>query len=279
MLTAGILQCAVCACGAASLQRCSANRNSYELPVLGVFNPSAKPHAHVMLTLRRAHDRGHANHGWLDSHHTFSFAGYKDPNHMGFRALRVINDDRVEAGRGFGTHGHRDMEIVSYVLEGALEHRDSMGTQGVIRPGDVQRMSAGTGVMHSEFNASKTELVHFLQIWLIPSKMGIAPGYEQKTFSAETKRGALRLVASPNGKDGSVTITSDAALYAGIFEAGERATHLLAPGRYAWVHVAKGQARVNGHVLEAGDAAALTNEPHVDIEGTTSGEVLVFDLG
>jgi quercetin 2,3-dioxygenase len=218
-----------------------------------------------MLTLRRAHDRGHANHGWLDSHHTFSFAGYSDPNHMGFRALRVINEDRVEAGRGFGTHGHRDMEIVSYVLEGALEHRDSMGTKGLILPGDVQRMSAGTGVMHSEFNASKTELVHFLQIWLIPSKMGIAPGYEQKTFPAETKQGKLRLVASPEGRDGSVTITSNAALYAGLFS--------------AWVHVAKGQARVNGHVLEAGDAAALTNEPHVDIEGTTSGEVLVFDLG
>ena len=232
-----------------------------------------------MFTIRRSHDRGHANHGWLDSHHTFSFAGYRDPNHMGFRALRVINDDRVEAGRGFGTHGHRDMEIVSYVLEGALEHRDSMGTEGLIRPGDVQRMSAGTGVMHSEFNASKSEFVHFLQIWLIPSKMGIAPGYEQKTFPPELKQGKLRLVASPEGKDGSVTITSDASLYAGIFQPGDRATHLLATGRHAWVHVATGQARVNGHVLEAGDGASLTNEPHVDIEGTSLGEVLVFDLG
>ncbi len=240
---------------------------------------AATTHSLPMQTIRRANDRGHANHGWLDSHHTFSFAGYSDPKHMGFRALRVINDDRVDAGRGFGTHGHRDMEIISYVLEGALEHRDSMGTKGTILPGDVQRMSAGTGVMHSELNGSKSEPVHFLQIWLIPSKLGIAPGYEQKTFSAEKKRGTLCLVASPEGRDGSVTVTSDAAIYAGIFGAGEKATHALAKGRHAWVHVATGEARVNGHALSAGDALALTDEAEVVVEGTTLGEVLVFDLG
>jgi redox-sensitive bicupin YhaK (pirin superfamily) len=231
-----------------------------------------------MMTMRPAAARGHAQHGWLDSFHTFSFADYYDPAHMGFRALRVINEDRVQPKQGFGTHRHQNMEIVSYVLEGGLEHRDSMGTGSVIRPGDVQRMSAGTGVAHSEFNASPTDPVHFLQIWLQPAQAGIAPGYEQKTFSAADKQGRLRLVASPDAADGSVTIHSDARLYAGLFAAGERATLDLAPGRPAWVHVARGRARVNGHELGAGDAAALSDEAAVTLEGVDGAEVLVFDL-
>lgn len=234
---------------------------------------------HVMLTQRLADSRGHAEHGWLDSHHTFSFADYYDPAHMGFRNLRVINEDRVEPGRGFGTHPHRDMEILSYVLEGGLEHRDSMGTGSVIRPGDVQVMSAGTGVSHSEFNASHTEPVHFLQIWLLPERRGLKPGYQQRSFGAADKDGRLRLVASPDGRDDSVTIHTDASIYAGVFAAGQRAEHPLASGRHAWVHVARGTVRVNGHDLKAGDALALSNEPTVTVEGTSSGEVLVFDLG
>jgi redox-sensitive bicupin YhaK (pirin superfamily) len=231
-----------------------------------------------MLTLRPAGERGHADHGWLDSHHTFSFADYYEPAHMGFRTLRVINDDRVAPGQGFGTHPHRDMEIVSYVLEGSLEHRDSMGTGSVIRPGDVQRMSAGTGVRHSEFNGSKTDPVHFLQIWLMPSRNGIAPGYEQKTFSGADKRGRLRIVASPDGRDGSVTIHTDALLYAGLFDQGESARVTLSAGRHAWVHVARGKARVNGQELQEGDGAALSQEPAVVVEGVDGAEVLVFDL-
>ena len=232
-----------------------------------------------MITLRPGSERGLADHGWLRSFHTFSFADYFDPAHMGFRALRVINEDRVAPGKGFGTHGHRDMEIISYVLEGALAHKDSMGTGSVIRPGDVQRMSAGTGVTHSEMNGSKTEGVHFLQIWIIPERQGIAPGYEQKTFSDDDKRGRLRLVASPDGRDGSVTIHSDQRLYAGILDEGASASLALDEGRHAWVHVAKGAARVNGHDLAAGDAAALTDEPIVTVEGVMGGgEVLVFDL-
>jgi hypothetical protein len=231
-----------------------------------------------MITLRPADARGHADHGWLDSHHTFSFADYHDPRHMGFRSLRVLNDDRVAPAKGFGAHPHRDMEIVSYVLEGALEHRDSMGTGSVIRPGDVQRMSAGTGVTHSEYNASKTEPVHFLQIWIVPEKRGAAPGYEQRHFTADDKRGRLRLVASPDGRDGSVTVRQDVALYAGLFGPGERAEHPLAPGRHAWVHVASGSATVNGKALSAGDAAALSDEARVVIEGGDGAEVLVFDL-
>ena len=231
-----------------------------------------------MMKIRRAGERGHADHGWLDSHHTFSFAGYHDPAHMGFRNLRVLNDDRVKAGRGFGTHGHRDMEIVSYVLEGALEHRDSMKNGSVMRPGDVQRMSAGRGVMHSEMNASRTEPVHFLQIWMLPSKAGIDPGYEQKHFPEADKRGRLRLVASPDGRDGSVTVHTDALLHAGLFTEGESATHTLAPGRHAWIHVAKGRARVNGTELTAGDALALSDEPSAHIEGLADAEILVFDL-
>jgi redox-sensitive bicupin YhaK (pirin superfamily) len=231
-----------------------------------------------MITLRRAVQRGHAQHGWLDSHHTFSFAEYHDPAHMGFGVLRVINDDRVAPGQGFGRHSHRDMEIVSYVLAGALEHKDSMGTGSVIRPGDVQRMSAGTGVAHSEFNASQTEPVHFLQIWLLPNARGLAPSYEEKRFSPEEKRGRLRVVASPDARDGSVAIHSDAVLYAGLFDAGEEGTLTLAAGRRAWVHVARGTVRIHGEELGAGDGAALTDERVLRVEGVAGGEVLVFDL-
>src|SRR6478736_107911 len=231
-----------------------------------------------MFTLRRAEDRGHANHGWLESYHSFSFADYYDPKHMGFRSLRVINEDRVEPGKGFGTHSHRDMEIISYVLEGGLEHRDSMQNGAVIRPGDVQTMSAGTGVTHSEFNASRTDIVHFLQIWLLPAQKGIAPSYEQKTFSTAEKQGRLRLVASPDGRDGSVTIHTDARLYSGLFERGEVAEHALLPGRHAWVQVARGEVRVQGELLRAGDGIALSDEELVRLEGVDRGEVLLFDL-
>jgi quercetin 2,3-dioxygenase len=231
-----------------------------------------------MITLRRAEDRGHANHGWLDSHHTFSFADYYDPDHMGFRTLRVINEDRVQPGSGFGTHSHRDMEILSYVLEGGLAHKDSIGTGSTIRPGDVQRMSAGTGVAHSEFNASKTEPVHFLQIWILPERPGIAPGYEQKTFPDAEKRGRLRLVASHDGRNGSLTIHQDAAVYAGLLDAGERAELPLGKGRHAWVQVARGEVTVNGQALKAGDGAAVSGEPALRFEGVSEGEVLVFDL-
>jgi quercetin 2,3-dioxygenase len=231
-----------------------------------------------MMNLRKATERGHADHGWLNSHHTFSFADYYDPAHMGFRALRVINDDTVAPGRGFGAHPHRDMEIISYVLEGALAHKDSMGTGSTIEPGDVQRMSAGTGVVHSEFNASDKAKVHFLQIWIIPDKRGDKPGYEQKRFTAEDKAGRLRLVASPDGRDGSVTVHADAALYAGLFGAGERAELPIAQGRHAWVHVARGKVRANGKDLAAGDGLALSDETAVTIEGIDGGEVLVFDL-
>ena len=231
-----------------------------------------------MMTLRRAQERGHAEHGWLDSFHTFSFADFYDPKHMGFRSLRVINEDRVQPGQGFGTHGHRDMEIISYVLEGALAHKDSIGTGSVIRPGDVQRMSAGTGVRHSEFNGSKTEPVHFLQIWIQPDKAGHPPSYEEKTFSDAEKRGRLRLVASRDGRDGSVTIHQDASLYAGLFDRGEKAAFELARGRYAWIHVARGAVTVNGEVLRAGDAAAIDESGTVEIAGQEQGEVLVFDL-
>jgi redox-sensitive bicupin YhaK (pirin superfamily) len=232
-----------------------------------------------MINIRPAAERGDADHGWLHSRHTFSFADYYDPEHMGFRALRVINEDEVEGGQGFGTHPHRDMEIISYVLDGALQHRDSLGTGSVIRPGDVQRMSAGTGVLHSEFNASQDELVHFLQIWLIPSARGIQPGYEQKTFTDDDKRGRLRVVASPDARDDSVTIHTDAVLYAGVFASGERAELALTPGRHAWVQVARGALLVNGKRLAAGDGAAISDETSVRVEGQDAGsEVLVFDL-
>jgi quercetin 2,3-dioxygenase len=231
-----------------------------------------------MMTIRRASDRGHANHGWLDSHHTFSFANYYDPAHMGFRALRVINDDRVTGGQGFGAHPHRDMEIISYVLDGALAHKDSTGTDGVIRPGDVQRMSAGSGVVHSEFNASKTDSVHFLQIWLMPDQAGIQPSYEQKTFSDADKRGQLRLVASPDARDGSLAIHTDARVYAGVFGRGETATLELAPKRHAWVQVARGKVRINGNELGEGDGISFSDERVVAIEGVADAEVVAFDL-
>jgi quercetin 2,3-dioxygenase len=231
-----------------------------------------------MITIRKANERGHADHGWLDSHHTFSFADYQDPKHMGFRALRVINDDRVAPGQGFGAHPHRDMEIISYVLDGALAHKDSTGTDGVIRPGDVQRMSAGTGVVHSEFNASRTEPVHFLQIWLIPGQRGIAPGYEQKTFPAADKQGRLRLVASPDGRDGSLVIHTDAQVHAGVLDKGESASMPIAAGRSVWIHVARGAVRVNDRDLTEGDGVALTSEAALRIDGVDRGEVIVFDL-
>jgi quercetin 2,3-dioxygenase len=231
-----------------------------------------------MLTIRKASERGHADHGWLDSHHTFSFANYHDPKHMGFRSLRVINDDRVAGGQGFGPHPHSDMEIISYVLDGALAHKDSMGTGATIRPGDVQRMSAGTGVVHSEYNASRDDEVHFLQIWIQPNKRGVAPGYAQKTFGDADKRNQLRLVASPDGRDGSITIHADALVYAGIFGEGQHAELALAPDRHAWIHVAQGKVRINGNDLAAGDGVALTGESNVRFEGVDEGEVLVFDL-
>lgn len=230
-----------------------------------------------MIMIRPAAERGHADHGWLDSYHTFSFADYFDPRQMGYRALRVINDDKVAPGRGFGTHPHRDMEIITYVLEGGVRHSDSMGTGSVIRPGDVQRMSAGTGVTHSEYNASDKELLHLLQIWIQPSARGIPPSYEQKAFARSEKQGKLRVVASPDGRAGSVSIHADALLYAGLFEHGERASLGLAKERHAWVHVARGSVTLNGQALHAGDGAAIEGED-VDIEGVDAGEVLVFDL-
>lgn len=231
-----------------------------------------------MMTIRRAEERGHADHGWLKTYHSFSFADYFDPAHMGFRSLRVINEDRVLPGRGFGTHPHRDMEIITYVLEGALQHRDSMGNGSVIRPGEVQRMSAGAGVTHSEFNASGSELLHLLQIWLLPSERDIKPSYEQKLIDRKEQAGRLRLVASPDGREGSVTIHTDANLYAGLFEAGATGELPLGNARHAWVHVARGKARVNGHDLRAGDGAAMSDLSGVRIEGVDASEVLVFDL-
>ncbi len=231
-----------------------------------------------MITLRPAAERGHANHGWLDSWHSFSFAEYHDPDHVHWGPLRVINEDRVAAGQGFGTHGHRDMEIISYVLDGALAHKDSMGHVQTIEPGEVQRMSAGTGVTHSEFNHSQTGTTHFLQIWIIPERTGIAPGYEQTRFDDSEKRGRLRLVVSPDGQDGSVRIHQDARMYAGLFDADERAELALVPGRLAYVHVARGKVTVNGHALVAGDALLYRDESSVAIEAGEGAEVLVFDL-
>ncbi len=231
-----------------------------------------------MLSIRKSQERGYADHGWLKSHHSFSFAEYQDADHMGWGNLRVINEDRIAPGMGFGTHGHRDMEIVSYVVSGLLAHKDSMGNGTSIRPGDVQRMSAGTGVTHSEFNGSRSETVHFLQIWLLPSQRGIQPGYEQKSFSTAEKEGTLRLIASPDGRDGSVTIHTDASIYAGVFSVGQRAQLALAPERHGYVHVVKGQVVVGGHALKAGDGLAISGEASVVVEGKASGEVLVFDL-
>jgi redox-sensitive bicupin YhaK (pirin superfamily) len=231
-----------------------------------------------MIQLRRAEDRGYFDHGWLRTFHTFSFADYYDPNHMGFRGLRVINEDYVQPGRGFGTHPHRDMEIVTYVLEGELEHRDSMGNGSIIRPGEVQRMSAGSGITHSEFNASKEHLVHLLQIWVLPSKRDLEPSYEQKTIDQRSLSEGFQIVASPKGSEGSVTVHSDVRLYVGRFESGSGGELAIPKARHAWVHIARGQARVNGHELSAGDGAALSLEPAVKIQGTSASEVLVFDL-
>jgi hypothetical protein len=231
-----------------------------------------------VISIRLSRDRGHFDHGWLNTYHTFSFADYHDPDHMGFRSLRVINDDRVAPGQGFGAHRHRDMEIVSYVLEGALAHKDSLGNSGVIRPGDVQRMSAGTGVEHAEFNASKTEPVHFLQIWILPERRGLPSGYEQNTFPEESKRKRLRLVGSPDGREGSVTIRQDVAVYASVLGRGEEVRHVLAPERAAWLQVARGELALNGESLKEGDGAAVTDERELSIAGRGT-EFLLFDLG
>jgi len=232
-----------------------------------------------MLTLRRAEERGRANFGWLDSRHTFSFGSYFDPAHMGFGALRVINDDRVAGGEGFPPHPHADMEIVSYVLDGALEHKDSLGTGSVIRPGDVQRMSAGSGIRHSEFNASPAVPVHFLQIWIIPERKGLKPGYEQKTFSKEEKRGKLRLVGSRDGRNNSVTIHQDVDLYATVLGEGDTVTHELKRGRKAWVQVARGAVTLNGEALREGDGVAVEEAGKLELAGRENdAEVLLFDL-
>ena len=232
-----------------------------------------------MLHLRKAEERGRANLGWLDSRHTFSFGHYYDPKHMGLGPLRVINDDRVAPGAGFPTHPHADMEIISYVLEGGLAHRDSIGTGSVIRPGDVQRMSAGTGIRHSEFNASQTEPVHFLQVWIVPEKDGLEPSYEQKTFDAASKRGALKLVGSRDGRDGSVTIHRDVDLYATLPGDGGTVRHALAPGRIGWVQVAQGTATLNGEQLRPGDGVALDAGAAIELTGTSDdAEVLLFDM-
>jgi len=231
-----------------------------------------------VIALRRSQDRGHANHGWLDSYHTFSFAGYYDPEEMGFGTLRVINEDRVAPGMGFGTHPHRDMEIISYVLEGELAHKDSMGTGSVIRPGDVQKMSAGTGVSHSEFNPSAQKPVHFLQIWIEPDKRGVKPSYEQQTFSAEQKKGRLRLIASPDGADGSVKIHQDARVYASVLDGDDAVTYALPAGRSAYVHVARGSVRLNGTALATGDGAKINAEREIRLSNGEDAEVLLFDM-
>jgi len=233
----------------------------------------------MTLTVRKSEERGRANFGWLDSKHSFSFGHYHDPKHMGFGPLRVINDDRVAPGGGFPAHPHSDMEIISYVLEGALEHKDSLGTGSVIRPGDVQRMSAGSGIRHSEFNASKTEPVHFLQIWIIPERKGIAPGYEQKAFPDSEKRGRLRLIGSRDGRDGSVTIHQDVDLYATLLGAGDAVEHAIAPGRGGWVQVARGSVSLNGETLREGDGVAVSTSGDLRIAGLGEAEVLVFDMG
>ncbi len=231
-----------------------------------------------MQEIRRSNERGHAQHGWLDSFHSFSFADYFDPEHVEFGPLRVINEDRVAAGAGFGTHGHRDMEIISYVLEGELAHKDSLGNGSTLRPGDVQRMSAGTGVMHSEFNPSPSTPVHFLQIWIQPAERGIAPGYEEKRFDDAQKRGRLRLIASPDGAEASVRIHQDARVYAGLFDAAEQVRFVLQPGRRAYVHVARGSIAVNGQRLSAGDALKARDLERIELADAEQAEVLLFDL-
>lgn len=231
-----------------------------------------------MIVHRQAKDRGRADFGWLDSRHSFSFGQYYDPDHMGFGALRVINDDRVAAGAGFDTHGHKDMEIFSYVLEGALAHRDSLGSGSVIRPGDVQLMSAGTGIRHSEFNASETDPVHFLQIWIIPEKQGLAPAYAEKHFPESERRNRLKLIVSPDGRDGSLKIHQDAAIHAGVLEKGARLTETLEPDRRYWLHVARGTLDVNGHAVMEGDGLAIAKEGSLTLAAQAPSEVLLFDL-
>jgi redox-sensitive bicupin YhaK (pirin superfamily) len=232
----------------------------------------------IMLELRKARDRGYADHGWLKSFHSFSFADYHDPEHVSFGALRVINEDRIQPGTGFGTHGHRDMEIISYVLEGALAHKDNMGNGSAIVPGDVQRMSAGKGVLHSEHNHAKDGVTHFLQIWIEPNETGIAPSYEQKHFDAASKRGRLKLVASPDGRDGSVRIHQEAYLYSALLDAADRVVHRIDSGRRAYVHVARGRVTVNAQPLEAGDALKATEVQEIVLDRADGAEVLLFDL-
>ncbi len=231
-----------------------------------------------MMQVRKAAERGHANHGWLDTYHTFSFGSYHDPAHMRFRALRVMNEDWVEPGQGFGTHPHRDMEIVTYVLEGALEHRDSMGNGEVLRPGEFQRMSAGTGITHSEFNPSDSERVHLYQIWLLPERKGIEPSYEQKQFPAEQRHNRMQLVASRDAADGSLLIHQDARIYLATIDDGHTITHDLPPGRYAWLQVLRGAVSLGGHELEAGDGVAIENTEQLRIESTRDAEIMLFDL-
>ena len=231
-----------------------------------------------MITLRPNEERGGADHGWLKTRHTFSFNTYHDPKHVHFRSLRVINEDWVASGQGFGTHPHDNMEIITYVLEGALEHKDSLGTGSIIRPGDAQRMSAGTGILHSEFNHSKTEDVHLLQIWIMPNQRNVAPGYEQKTFPASEKQGKLRVIAAPDGRDGAVSIHADANLYVSLLKPGEKVRHTLAAGRSAWLQVAKGEVELNGHAMKQGDGAAVSDESKLEIASGTDAEILLFDL-
>jgi redox-sensitive bicupin YhaK (pirin superfamily) len=247
------------------------------ITLLGESNDAIQEFA--MITVRRSEERGAANLGWLDSRHTFSFGDYYDTSHMGFGPLRVINEDRVRPGAGFGTHGHSDMEIISYVVEGALEHKDSIGTGSVIRPGDVQRMSAGTGIRHSEFNHSKEDPVHFLQIWLLPERNGLPPSYEQKTFTDGDKRGRLRLVASRNGRDGSVTIHQDTEIFSALLDTGKSVSHALSTGRKAWVQVVRGAVALNGETLRAGDGAQVDEVATIDVSALSDdSEILLFDL-
>lgn len=231
-----------------------------------------------MISIRKSSERGHFDHGWLNTYHTFSFAGYYDPEHMGLGALRVINEDRVQPGQGFGTHPHKDMEIITYVMEGALAHRDSMGNHSVIRPGEVQRMTAGAGITHSEFNHSQDELVHFFQIWITPDTKGLEPGYEQTFFPHEEKKGKLRLIASRDGRNGSVTINSDANLYTALLEPGEELDHRLGEGRRAWLQVASGKVLLNGQFLEQGDGASIHDEELLQIAAQEPAELFLFDL-
>ena len=231
-----------------------------------------------MITIRRAEDRGHADHGWLDSYHTFSFAGYRDPKHMGFRSLRVINEDRVAAGQGFGTHGHADMEIISYVLDGVLEHEDSMGNGKVLRPGEFQRITAGTGITHSEFNPSSDRAAHFYQIWISPERRGIEPSYEQKAFSKDVRQNRLQLVASRNGEEGSIVIHQDAKIYLADLSGGQRIQHAISAGRHMWIQVLRGEVLVNGELLGPGDAAAISDEDQLILQSDSSAELMLFDL-